>query len=176
MSSKPVKIIVPILVVLLLAGGVFWWWQSRDSSDAAHALSGTIESTDYQVSALIGGRVKEVAAKEGDEVKAGDVLVRLDDEALRVQVDAANEAVEAAKSTVRLLEDSRAPGPQVDAARAQQRQAEAGGDPARLRDCDRAARRPRRHCGDECRRDRRAGADAPHAHRPGRSLPAHLCA
>jgi len=48
---------------------------------AANGLnaSGTIEADEYRVSPQVGGRIQSLLADEGDEVSAGQVLVRLDD-------------------------------------------------------------------------------------------------
>jgi HlyD family secretion protein len=49
-------------------------------------LSGRIESYNTDVSAKIGGRVAEVTVEEGDMVKLGQALVRIDDSDLQAQL------------------------------------------------------------------------------------------
>jgi HlyD family secretion protein len=41
-------------------------------------VSGQVEATDVRVAALVGGRLVELRVKEGDRVKSGDVIARLD--------------------------------------------------------------------------------------------------
>lgn len=124
--KPPVKIIVPVLVLLLVGGGLVWWWNARQTAQATdQTLSGTVESTDYQVAATIAGRVTEVTVREGDAVKSGDVVVRLDDTALRLQIDQANEGVNAARANVRQLQNDDATTAEIDAAKAREKQAEA---------------------------------------------------
>jgi len=67
-------------------------------------LNGRIEAAMVDLSPKVTGRVREVLVKEGDRVKAGDVLVRLDlgETGLTVARDQA--AVAAAKARVRDLE------------------------------------------------------------------------
>ncbi len=79
--------------------------------------TGTVESTDVTISPEVGGRVLEVSAQEGDHVKAGQVLVRLDDTLLQSQLRQAQSSLKAAQANYDLL----AAGPTDD----QVRQAEA---------------------------------------------------
>ena len=67
-------------------------------------LNGRIEATMVDLSPKVTGRVREVLVREGDRVKAGDVLVRLDlgDTALSVARD--KSTVAAAEARVRDLE------------------------------------------------------------------------
>lgn len=60
--------------------------------------SGTIEATQVRVSAQIGGRILELLADEGDTVKAGQVLARLDDALLRAELKKAQAALVAAQA------------------------------------------------------------------------------
>lgn len=61
--------------------------------------SGLIEATEIAVAPETSGKVAEVLVREGDAVKAGDVLIRLDDQGLQAQresVQAAGQAAETA--------------------------------------------------------------------------------
>ena len=79
--------------------------------------TGTVESTQVTISPEVGGRVVEVTAQEGDHVKAGQVLVRLDDTLLQSQLRQAQSSLKAAQANYDLL----AAGPTTE----QVRQAEA---------------------------------------------------
>jgi len=63
-------------------------------------LSGTIEADDVVVGSKVGGRVQEVLAEEGQRVKQGDVLLRLDDSELRARLGSAEAAGKAAEGFV----------------------------------------------------------------------------
>ncbi|MDR1711290.1 MAG: efflux RND transporter periplasmic adaptor subunit [Propionibacteriaceae bacterium] len=94
---------VRIAVLLLLLGGGFWWWWSSNAAenpadDAATTLSGSLEAVEYQVSPAIAGRVVELNVAEGDKVAVSDVLVKLDDTTLALQVEQAKQAVTVAKA------------------------------------------------------------------------------
>lgn len=67
-------------------------------------LNGRIEAAMVDLSPKVTGRVKEVLVKEGDRVKAGDVLVRLDLGETGLTVARDKSAVAAAQARVRDLE------------------------------------------------------------------------
>src|ERR1700733_6680560 len=73
-------LLVGLSVVILLAGGLGGWASTAQISGALIA-PGTIvvESNVKKVQHPTGGVVGEVLARDGDLVKAGDILVRLDD-------------------------------------------------------------------------------------------------
>jgi multidrug efflux pump subunit AcrA (membrane-fusion protein) len=100
------RIIAIVVVALLLIGGaaVIIYTSARNGAreglaaqlDAARQgipgrleVSGFIEAEQIEVAAEIGGRVVEQAFEEGDEVAAGDVLLRLDAAIFEAQRDAA---------------------------------------------------------------------------------------
>ncbi len=71
----------------------------RKGEDAAfHRLSGRLESPLVDLAPKVPGRVLEVLAKEGDRVKAGDVLVRLDLGEARLSVQRDLHGVRSAKA------------------------------------------------------------------------------
>jgi HlyD family secretion protein len=95
---------VIILIVLLLAAGAVTVWRvvlaKPDGSANVIYLSGRIEGDDSAVSSKATGRLLEAKVREGDEVKAGDVIAVLDDQQLRDRVSQAQATV--AQSEARL--------------------------------------------------------------------------
>lgn len=75
------------LVILVAGGGYYAWQQSRTDTLPAGIASGNgrIEAVEIDVSTKSPGRIKEILADEGDFVKAGDVLVRMDTAQLEAQ-------------------------------------------------------------------------------------------
>ena len=72
--------IVGLSVVILLAGGLGGWASTAQISGALIAPGSiVVESNVKKVQHPTGGVVGEVRAHDGDLVKAGDVVVRLDD-------------------------------------------------------------------------------------------------
>ncbi|MBS1245373.1 MAG: HlyD family secretion protein [Chloroflexi bacterium] len=115
------KVIRPILAIVLLAaiaGGV-WWWTQQQARATLNGLagSGTIEAIQVNVGPEVSGRVVEVGATEGQTVKAGEVLLRLDGSMLAAQRAQAEAAVKTARAQRdQLLAGARSQ--QLDAARA----------------------------------------------------------
>jgi len=79
-------ILLRALVVLLLIGAAVFWWQSRRFEDTDDAeVDGHIDP----ISARVSGHVVKVNVEEGQFVKAGTVLVEIDDSDYQVAVDRA---------------------------------------------------------------------------------------
>jgi membrane fusion protein, type I secretion system len=79
-SSIQRHLIVGMAVVILLAGGLGGWASTAEISGALIAPGSiVVESSVKKVQHPTGGVVGEVRAHDGDRVKAGDILVRLDD-------------------------------------------------------------------------------------------------
>jgi len=73
-------LIVGLAVVVLLAGGLGGWASTAQISGALIAPgSVVVESNVKKVQHPTGGVVGELRARDGDVVKAGDIVVRLDD-------------------------------------------------------------------------------------------------
>ncbi|HEX5000399.1 MAG TPA: efflux RND transporter periplasmic adaptor subunit [Terriglobia bacterium] len=93
------KRLLPIgaALLVLLFFSYRYYSNSRIDPSAVRA-SGTIEATTVDVSFQIGGRVVEVLPREGQPVRAGDVLARLADEENEVRVRQAEAALEGTSS------------------------------------------------------------------------------
>jgi multidrug resistance efflux pump len=98
------RILIPILLVT--AATIAFALSRRRGSDAGPDEfgklygAGTIETTEIEVAATVGGRILAVPLREGARVQAGDVLVRLDARELETRKAQAAAAVEAAKATL----------------------------------------------------------------------------
>jgi HlyD family secretion protein len=115
--GRIIRAILGIVLVALIAGGVWWWTQQQTQATRGLIGSGTIEATQVQIGPEVSGRVVQVTAKEGQAVKAGEVLFRLDGSMLSVQ----RAQAEAVVNTARAQRDQLLAGArpqQLDAARA----------------------------------------------------------
>jgi len=94
------KVIRVIILVLTLAGAMIWWFFLRESSTPREiiSVSGRIESDDAAVAAKNSGRIREITVREGDQVKAGQVIATLDDAQVKARVDQAQSNVAQAEA------------------------------------------------------------------------------
>jgi HlyD family secretion protein len=94
-------------------------------------VSGQVEATDVQVGAQVGGRVLEVRVAEGDRVKPGDLVARLDTADAELALTRAKADRQQAEAQLRLIlagarvEDVRQAEAQVAAAETEVRAADA---------------------------------------------------
>ncbi len=81
-----------LLLAALALAYVAWWSYTQFFTPPSRGIvaSGTIESEEVSIASEVMGRVTELLADEGDRVQAGDVLVRLDDTVLRLQLQMAS--------------------------------------------------------------------------------------
>ena len=99
---KTVRLCLAVLVVLgAAAGGWYWWSVARfvESTDDAF-----VQADISAVSPKVQGYVREVRVGANQPVKAGDVLVVIDDRDLTAKRDQANANVEAQRAAIAMLE------------------------------------------------------------------------
>jgi len=109
-----------ILVLLLCAGVGFWYLQThrRSATPGLLQLYGNVDIREVNLGFRVTGRLKAVLRDEGDAVRAGDVLARLDDEPYRHELDGAHQQVNSLKARLQLLEAGNRPE-EIAQARAQ---------------------------------------------------------
>src|SRR5262249_28309186 len=100
--SRTTKIIIAVVVVAAIAFFGYQYWKSKQFAVPKGIAygNGRIEAKLADASAKEPLRVKEVLVNEGDLVKPGQVLVRLDTVTLEAQVAVANAKVAAAQQEV----------------------------------------------------------------------------
>jgi HlyD family secretion protein len=90
-----------ILTLLLLTAASAWWFLRKPAaSPEIITLSGRIESDDASVAAKTSGRIREITVREGDSVRAGQVIAVLDDEQIKAREEQAQSAVAQAEAKV----------------------------------------------------------------------------
>ncbi len=93
---KPVLILGAIALLGGVGYGIYRVFFYQPEPDGLF-LSGRIEGYETDISAKIGGKVTNVAVREGDVVKPGQLLVQLDDSELRAQLQGSAAKVRAAQ-------------------------------------------------------------------------------
>jgi HlyD family secretion protein len=80
-KSKGVFRRLLIFAIIIAAGFALWNWviRKRATPKSIVEVSGRVESDDSAVAAKIAGRIREITVREGDQVKAGQVIAVLDD-------------------------------------------------------------------------------------------------
>jgi membrane fusion protein (multidrug efflux system) len=111
-SKKPnsflrrLKIILPLLLVVAAIGYFAWRWYigNRDfvSTDDAY-----VDANRVAISSKILGRIDTLTVDEGDSVRAGEMLVRLDPSDLLAQQAQTHSALALARENVRLADVNR---------------------------------------------------------------------
>lgn len=111
MSQHTPKLFAGALIALLLAAGGLGYWKSLHDRlpEGLSMGNGRLEATEVQIASKIPGRLAEVLVDEGDKVRQGQLLARIDTrtlEAQRSQAEAevlrAQENYSAAQANVQL--------------------------------------------------------------------------
>jgi len=101
--------LLPLFVILgAIVAIVFVWrafFAASGAPDSVVAVSGRIEGDDSAVAPKTAGRILEVRVREGDSMKAGDVVAVLDDAQVRAREDAARAALAAAEASAKSAQD-----------------------------------------------------------------------
>lgn len=118
-----------LLLLLVVAAGAALWAVRFRAREKPLVLTGSIEARDAEVGSLLGGRVRQVHAEEGDAVTAGQPLVTLETDLVDLQ--AREQRAHVAEARALLTRTRRGPrAEEVARARAEWENAE--GDRRRL--------------------------------------------
>jgi membrane fusion protein, multidrug efflux system len=98
---KNVKLVIPLFLVVL-AIAIFSWMYYIQLRDYISTDDAYIDADRVSVSAKILGRIDQLTVDEGDSVRQGQILVRLDDSDLRAQETQAKAALTFAHENVLL--------------------------------------------------------------------------
>jgi multidrug resistance efflux pump len=101
---RRLMLVVATLALTAVVAGVMWPGGPWSSKPGPMVLTGIVEIQEVRPASRLGGRVSEVLVREGDRVKAGDVLVRLsmpERQAMRDQAAARMAGAEAALEKAR---------------------------------------------------------------------------
>jgi HlyD family secretion protein len=102
------KKIIRIVLLLAVAGGGYWYWNQQQTKGDANVLqvSGNLELTQVDLSFKTAGRIVELTVREGEWVKKGQVIARLDAAQLEQQKARDTAAVSGAQSLLQQLQTS----------------------------------------------------------------------
>ena len=120
-------VVIAVLAIVIIAGFFIWWFLIRQPPVPHNiiVLSGRIEGDDSTVAAKVSGRIREMRVREGDIVKAGDVIAVLDEEQATAREQQARSAAQEADTRITRAQD------QIGVLREQLKQANITVDQAR---------------------------------------------
>ena len=121
--KKRVRILIPILVIALAAGG-YSLYAKKQINPNQIKVSGNIETTSVGVGFKIAGHVVQRLVEEGDSIKKGQPIAKLETADLELEVANAKAQLLASQATLAQLTNGSRPQ-DVSAARATLRSAEA---------------------------------------------------
>jgi HlyD family secretion protein len=101
------KFLIPVVLLAVVAGGYLVWRNfiaAPPTPANIVALSGRVEGDDSAISPKTSGRIMEIRFREGDLVKAGDIIATLDDEQVRAREDQAKAVVNEADTKLHSAE------------------------------------------------------------------------
>ncbi|HQT25286.1 MAG TPA: efflux RND transporter periplasmic adaptor subunit [Burkholderiales bacterium] len=82
------KILLPIFAIAIFGGGIFAWKQSQEGKSSADKLTlyGNVDIRQVELAFKGSERIRKMLAKEGDEVKKGELLATLDTDKFEANV------------------------------------------------------------------------------------------
>jgi HlyD family secretion protein len=102
-------ILVAGVIVIVISVLSAWWWNGRESASTVLALYGNVDLRQVQLSFNNSERIAAVMAQEGDRVKEGQLLARLDTSRLEPQLAQAEAQAAAQRHIVKRLRSGSRP-------------------------------------------------------------------
>jgi HlyD family secretion protein len=96
-------IILAILVLLALGGAWLARWHRNQTAHKALTLHGNVDIREVNLGFRVPGRIAEVLRDEGDPIRSGELLARLDDEPYQRELEEARAQVASLGARVALL-------------------------------------------------------------------------
>ena len=103
---KKRRVVLILLVLAAAAGGAWYWYSGRMVATNTIEVSGNLELTQVDLSFKTAGRMTELAVREGDFVKKGDLIAKLDSAQLEQQLLRDQASVAGAQSSLQQLQTS----------------------------------------------------------------------
>ena len=147
-----------IVLIAILVVGISVWAALHRNANASQEIqsSGTVEARNIRVGSKVGGRVSKVLVSEGDQVKAGQVLIEFESDELNASLEQSKARLARASAELQKMKAGYQPQ-EVAEARASASQARYNMEEAER------GNRPEQIAAAQAERDR-AAADAKNAH------------
>lgn len=99
MKINKSKMVLAIPILVVLSALVLW---AAGINDSEEVIIGIVETDEVDVASKIPGRIELLNVKEGDKVKKGEVLARLESKEIDAKVGQAKGAMEAARGKLEM--------------------------------------------------------------------------
>ncbi len=83
-KKKTTAVLVGVLVVAVIIAGC-WSFRSKAEEKTNLIVQGSVKTTEIDLNSKLAGNIGEILVKEGDQVKAGDVLIKISSEAVEAK-------------------------------------------------------------------------------------------
>ncbi|MDD5579924.1 MAG: secretion protein HlyD [Methylobacter sp.] len=104
------KIIIVVILLCAIAGVIGWiYHKHHQERESVMMLYGNVDIREVNLGFRVAGRLAKLVYDEGDKVKGGDVIAKLDDEPYRNQVASARAQVESLRERLKLREKGNRP-------------------------------------------------------------------
>ena len=101
MASK--KLVAAVLALCVAAGLGYVYVSDRQAAGDALKIYGSVDMRTVDLAFEESGRIGQVSVEEGDTVKAGDVLAKLDDERYAIALENARATLQVRQKELDLL-------------------------------------------------------------------------
>lgn len=100
------KKIRPIILIIVCIIAIFYGWKSYDNSrNQELSLYGNVDIRTVNLNFRVGGRLASLTVDEGDKVKSGQILGKLDDAPYLIAVQQAQASVESLTARLALVQE-----------------------------------------------------------------------
>jgi len=103
------KKIIPVVTILFAVAGIGLFYHNHTDTEKEMVLYGNVDIREVNLGFRVAGRLSELVYDEGDSVKMGEVIARLDDEPYRNQAASAAAQVKSLKERLRLKQTGNRP-------------------------------------------------------------------
>lgn len=99
MNKKLIRnIAVGVVVIALICAGCNSFMGEKGTGEDDFIIQGNVKTTEIDLNSKLAGNVVEILVEEGDEVKAGDVIIKISSEAVEAKLQQAEAAKAAAQA------------------------------------------------------------------------------
>lgn len=103
-TKKTTAVLVGVIVVALIVAGC-WSFSSKAEGKDDFIVQGNVKTTEIDLNSKLAGNIGEILVKEGDQVKAGDVIIKISSEAVEAKLQQAQAAKAAAQAIANKAEN-----------------------------------------------------------------------